>query len=111
MRLFDVKAYGKTAMLAHPDRVVSTVGGFRAPGPGVLVIEEGNVWVALADGSRQNVSAKSVVVYEADDWVEYCSYGPQPFRTRNYWAAAEPFEDSERRLEEIFGGSTPVDAD
>jgi hypothetical protein len=108
MRIFHVKAYEDTGMDPHPDSIGSQVIGFRAPGPGVLVLEEGACWVTLPDGSRENLSAKSVVQWETNDWVEYGSCGPAPFRTRNYWAVAAPSEDSERRLGEIFGGSHPA---
>jgi hypothetical protein len=95
-------------MAGHPDSIEAKGGGFRAPGAGVLVVEDGTVWVALADGTRADLPAKSVVVYETDDWVEYGSDGQLPWTVRDYWAAMEPFEESQRRLHEIFGESEPA---
>jgi hypothetical protein len=105
MRTFQVKTYGRGSMEPHPSSLGFQVVGYRAPGPGVVIVEEGTGWVGLPDGSRENLTAKSVVVYETNDWVEYGSDGTEPFRTRDYWAAMEPIEDWERRVDEIFGRS------
>jgi len=98
MFTFKVKAWGQ-ADYAGPGK--SQIVGYRAPGRGVLVVQEGTGWVARQDGSRENIGAKSVVMWETGDWVEYGSDGG--FKTCDYWAATEPLEEWEARVAEIFG--------
>ena len=107
MRTFQVKAYGQTGFASHPDSIEARIHGYRALGSGVLVVEEGSGWVTLQDGSRQDLSAKSVILWETGDWVEYGSNGPSGFQAREYWAAVERAEDSQARLDEIFGDGAP----
>jgi hypothetical protein len=53
----------------------SQIAGYRAPGLGVLVVQEGVGWMARHDGSRENIGATSVVMWDTGDWVEYGSDG------------------------------------
>jgi hypothetical protein len=49
--------------------------GFRAPGRTVLVVREGTGWVLGQGGDREALDAKTVVIYESGDWIEYASDG------------------------------------
>src|SRR5258708_15567368 len=62
--------------------------GHRAPGVGVLVVEEGTGWVMGQDGMREAIGAKSVVMWDVGDWVEYGS--DDGLKAEEYWAAREP---------------------
>lgn len=44
-----------------------------------MVIQEGSCWVRRDDGSRENLTAKSVVIWEPGERVEYGGEGG--FRT------------------------------
>ena len=101
MRTFKVKACGHGAMTAHPAMKEFRVGGYRAPGPGVMVVQDGSGWVMRSDGSREDIDAKSVVIWDTGDWVEYGGSGA--LRTCDYWAAIEPLEEWQSRMAEIAG--------
>jgi hypothetical protein len=75
--------------------------GRTAPGNGVLIIQDGSAWVARQDGTRAVVNAKSVVFYEAGDWVEYGT--SDWFKAEEDWAASEPEGAAEARLAAAFG--------
>jgi hypothetical protein len=85
MRWFEVREYMSSA--GAPGGKFR-VPGRRAPGAGVLVVQEGTGWVMEQDGTREAVSAKSVVVWEAGEWVEYGS--DDGLEAEEYWAAQEP---------------------
>ena len=101
MVTFKVKYWGTAERRPHPTLAGGQVVGYRAPGPGVLVVQEGTGWVMRQDGSRENIDAKSVVMWDTGDWVEYGSDGA--FKTCDYWAATEPWEEWQARASEIFG--------
>jgi hypothetical protein len=62
--------------------------GFQAPGRMILIWQEGSGWVAGQDGTREAVEAKTVVIYESGEWVEYASDGKgDAFRAELYGAA------------------------
>jgi hypothetical protein len=103
MDAFAVRSFGSHGATPHPQAGSFQIHGYRAPGSGVLVVEEDRGWVRRADGSREDVAAPTVVMWDAGDWVEYGSDGTFPFRTRDYWAATLPEEESQARLNEIFG--------
>ena len=103
MHAFAVRSVGTGGAAPHPQAGSFQIDGYRSPGPGVLVVEEGTGWVRRADGRRHDVSGPTVVMWDTGDWVEYGSDGPFPFRTRDYWAATLPEEESQARLNEIFG--------
>ena len=61
--------------------------GFHAPGRIVLVLQEGTGWALREDGGREVLDAKSVVLYETGEWVEYGSDGSgEAFRAEIYGA-------------------------
>jgi len=72
-----------------------------APGNGVVIIQDGSVWVAGQDGTRTAAKAKSIIFYEAGDWVEYGT--SDWFKVEEYWAASEPEGAAEARLAAVFG--------
>jgi hypothetical protein len=98
MRWFEVREYRGSS--GTPGSKYEAVGR-RAPGAGVLVVQEGTGWVMTQDGRREAVSAKSVVVWEAGDWVEYGS--SDGLVAEEYWAVGEPEEAAEARLAAFFG--------
>ena len=70
-----------------------------------MVIQEGSCWVRLDDGAREDLTAKSVVIWEPGEWVEYggdCG-GHQIER---YWAQ----DLSEQEWKAIFAGAFGPDA-
>ena len=75
--------------------------GRRAPGDGVLVVQEGTGWVMGQDGTRERLSAKSVVMWSAGEWVEYGS--DDGLKAEEYWAVQEPEGAAEARLAVVFG--------
>jgi hypothetical protein len=107
MLTFEVKYSGSWEQRPQPEASPGQVVGYRAPGAGVLVVEEGVGWVMRQDGSRENVRAKSVVIWDTGDWVEYGSDGG--FKACSYWADQEPWQEWEAQVSEIFGsgGSRP----
>jgi len=104
MRTFKVKAHGHGEVKAHPAMTAFQIAGYRAPGPGVMVVQEGAGWVRRPDGSREDISATSVVMWDTGDWVEYGSDGA--LKTRDYWAATVPEERWPTRAAEDFGPSS-----
>jgi hypothetical protein len=62
--------------------------GFRAPGRMILMVREGTAWIQREDGTREIAGARSVVIYDAGDWVEYGSDGSgEAFQAELYGAA------------------------
>jgi hypothetical protein len=73
--------------------------GFRAPGRTILIWQEGSGWVASQDGTREAVEAKTVVIYESGEWIEYASDGKgDSFRAELYGAAAFSDEQQAARV-------------
>ncbi len=97
MRRFEVKEYRTSAGRTGTEHAVL---GRPAPGAGVLVVQEGSGWVMGPDGTREAVGAKSVVIVDPGDWVEY---GGDGLRVDEYWAAHEPEEAARARLTAVFG--------
>ena len=60
--------------------------GRRTPGRVVMVIQEGSCWVRRDDGSREDLTAKSVVIWEPDEWVEYGGESTEGYKIESYWA-------------------------
>jgi hypothetical protein len=50
-----------------------------------MVVREGSGWVLLHDGTRENLTATSVVIWEPGDWVEYGSNTGEGLKTESYW--------------------------
>lgn len=77
--------------------------GFRAPGRIVLVVQQGTGWVVREDGGRDVLDAKSVVIYDTGDWVEYGSDGSgEAFRAELYASANFSPEQEAARLAHFF---------
>jgi len=57
-----------------------------------MVVLHGSGWVMRPDGSREDIDAKSVVIWDTGDWVEYGGTGA--LSTYDYWAAMEPSEET-----------------
>jgi hypothetical protein len=98
MRRFEVMEYKASA--GGPGGKYQVLG-HRAPGDGVLVVQEGTGWVMGHDGTREAVSAKSVVMWGAGEWVEYGS--DDGLKAEEYWAVQEPEGAAEARLAAVFG--------
>jgi hypothetical protein len=78
--------------------------GFQAPGRMVLVVREGTAWVQREDSSRETVGAKSVVMYDAGDWIEYGSDGSGgAFQAELYGAAEFSGDQQAARLARFLG--------
>jgi hypothetical protein len=60
------------------------VHGVPAPGRIVMMVREGPGWVLLHDGTRENLTATSVVIWEPGDWVEYGSNAGEGLKTESY---------------------------
>ena len=73
--------------------------GFQAPGRMVLVVREGTAWVQRDDSTRETVGAKSVVMFDDGEWVEYGSDGSgEAFQAELYGAAEFSGEQQAARL-------------
>lgn len=73
--------------------------GFHAPGPMVLVVQQGTGWALRADGGREVLGTKAMVLYEMGEWVEYGSDGSgEAFRAEIYGAANFSQEQAAARL-------------
>jgi hypothetical protein len=69
-----------------------------------LVVREGTAWVQREDSTRETVGAKSVVLYDAGDWVEYGSDGSgEAFRAELYGTAEFSKEQQAARLARFLG--------
>ena len=78
--------------------------GFQAPSRMVLVVREGSAWVQREDSTRETVGAKSVVMYDAGDWIEYGSDGGgETFQAELYGAAEFSGEQRAARLARFLG--------
>jgi hypothetical protein len=85
--------------------------GIRAPGRIVMVVREGSGWVLLQDGTRENLTATSVVTWEPGEWVEYGADAGEGWKTESYWA--EDLSDDEWKavFAEAFGPDAVTDWD
>jgi hypothetical protein len=98
MLSFQVKEHGTGSCTPGSNtRVLGRV----APGNGVLIIQGDSAWIALQDGTRAAADAKTVVFYEAGDWVEYGT--SDSFKAEEYWAVSEFEGAAEPRLDAAFG--------
>lgn len=77
--------------------------GLRAPGRIVMVIQEGSCWVRRDDGSRENLTAKSVVIWEPGEWVEYGGEGGEGHKIESYWSQDLSEEEVKAMFAEVFG--------
>lgn len=74
----------------------------RAPGHIVLVVREGACWVRRQDGSREDLSAPSVVIWEPGDWVEYGNTA-EGCKSESYWSKDLSEQEWAAIFTEAFG--------
>jgi hypothetical protein len=77
--------------------------GLHAPGLIVMMVREGTCWVRRDDGSREDLDAQSVVIWEPDEWVEYGSDVGGAYKIERYWAEDLSEEEWKAHLAEVFG--------
>lgn len=77
--------------------------GIRAPGRIVMVLQEGSCWVQLQNGTRENLIAKSVVIWEPGDWVEYGFNTGEGYKAESYWQDDLSDEEWKATLADVFG--------
>jgi hypothetical protein len=53
-----------------------------------MVIQEGSCCVRRADGGREDLAGKSVVIWEPGEWVEYGGEGGEGYKIESDWPAA-----------------------
>jgi hypothetical protein len=98
MRHFEVREHAASTGSAG---AIYRALGRRALGAGVLIVQEGAGWVTTQDGGRQALAAKSVVIWDTGEWVEYGS--DDGLIVEEYWAVREPDGAAESRLAAFFG--------
>jgi hypothetical protein len=89
----------------------SQVHGVRAPGRIVMVVRAGSGWVLLHDGTRENLDATSVVIWEPGDWVEYGSGTGAGLKTESYWEKDLSEAEWKAIFAEVFGPDAVSDWD
>jgi hypothetical protein len=77
--------------------------GLRAPGPIVMVVREGSCWVRREDGSREDLDAQSVVIWQPGEWVEYGGDGGTGYKVERYWAEDLSEEEWKAIFAKVFG--------
>jgi hypothetical protein len=87
----------------------SRVHGLRAPGRIVMVVREGAGWVLLQDGTREDVTATSVVIWEPGEWVEYGSNAGEGWKSESYWAEDLSEEEWKAVFAEVSGPDAVAD--
>ena len=108
VQAFKVKLWERLESPPQEQFGGATEPGFHAPGRTVLVVRQGTGWAANQDTGRHALEAKSVVVYEAGDWVEYGSDGSGDAFEAELYSAADFSEDQRAaRLARFFSPETP----
>ena len=74
-----------------------------------MVVREGSVWVRLQDGTRENLTATSVVIWDQGDWVEYGSTTGEGCKTERYWTEDLSEEEWKAIFAEAFGPDAVAD--
>jgi hypothetical protein len=77
--------------------------GRRTPGRTVMVLQEGRCWVRRADGSREDLTAQSVVIWEPGEWVEYGGESAESYKIESYWAQDLSEDEWKAIFAEAFG--------
>lgn len=77
--------------------------GLRVPGRVVMLLQQGSGWVMRQDGTREEIAAENVVIWDDGEWMEYGSDGSSEFKAEFYWAAVLSEEAWAARMSEIFG--------
>jgi hypothetical protein len=68
-----------------------------------MVMQEGSCWVRRADGSREDLTPRSVVIWEPGEWVEYGGDGGEGYKIESYWEQDLSEEEWRARFVEAFG--------
>jgi hypothetical protein len=68
-----------------------------------MVLRDGSGWVKSQDGTIEMISARSVVTWDAGDWIEYGSDGSGEFEAELYWADGLPEQSRSALVAEAFG--------
>jgi len=68
-----------------------------------MVIQEGSCWVRRADGSREDLTAQSVVIWEPGEWVEYGGESAEGYKIESYWAQDLSEDEWKAIFAEAFG--------
>lgn len=103
MQTFKVKRIDGEDAPPGPWRDCGDGDGLRAPGPIVMVVREGSCWVRREDGSREDLDAQSVVVWQPGEWVEYGGDGGTGYKIERYWAEDLSEEEWKAIFAEVFG--------
>jgi hypothetical protein len=78
----------------------------------ILIVQEGAAWVMGQDGTRETVEARTVVIYEAGDRIEYASDGSgEAFAAELYGAAAFSEEQADARLARFLNSELRQETD
>ena len=77
--------------------------GAHAPGRIAMVIREGSIWVRREDGSREILTAPSVVIWEPGDWMEYGSRLGEGYKIESYWSETFSAQEQAAMMTEAFG--------
>jgi hypothetical protein len=103
MQTFTAKRVDGVSCEPNPGAGEGRVHGVRAPGRIVMVVREGSGWVQREDGTREDLTATSVVIWEPGEWVEYGSNAGQGFESESYWAEDLSEQEWKDVLAEAFG--------
>jgi hypothetical protein len=103
MQTFKAQRWERAELWPEPSVRGHRFQGIRAPGPIVLVVQEGSGWVQRQDGGREVLNAKSVVIYKTGDWFEYGTDSGDEFTIETYWAADLSEEEWKAIFTETFG--------
>ncbi len=106
MQTFKAARVEREDAPTNPHRGQWRTHGRRTPGRVVMVIQEGSCWVRRDDGSREDLTAKSVVIWEPGEWVEYGGEGGEGYQLESYWAQ----DLSEEEWKAIFAEAFRPDA-
>lgn len=103
MRTFKANRTEGTNAPPDPCRGQWRIHGRRTPGRVVMVIQEGSCWVLRDDGTREDLTAKSVVIWEPGEWVEYGGEGSESYKIEGYWSQDLSEEEWKAMFVEAFG--------
>jgi hypothetical protein len=68
-----------------------------------MVVQEGSCWIRLQDGSREELTAESVVIWEPGEWVVHGTLTGEACKTESYWAESLSEEEQRAIFAEAFG--------
>jgi len=104
MQTFKVRVWERLESPAQEAFGGVVEAGFHAPGRMVLVVHEGTAWIRRADGTRETADARSIVIYDPGEWVEYGSDGSGgAFQAELHGEAGFSGEEQAARLARVLG--------